>query len=155
MSIVNINPKTGIRYGIISAASLDPDVIDQIQREGRDVRWEDARQGMEDTIRSACEGYMSNRDIQEVVDAAVDRMNGDNWYDDEPIHEFWIDGVEGQTTWLGGALLVWVFWSAHTRWSALCSPCVPNAGDLDSLPSGEDCNVQLCYDVPPDWRVKE
>lgn len=30
----------------------------------------------------------------------------------------------------------------------LCSPCVPNAGSLDSVnPNGYEC-----YDVPADWR---
>ena len=148
----NVNPETGIRYGIVSAASLDPEIVNQIQCEGRDVHWEDAKRDLEDAIRSACGGLMTKRDVDAVVDEAIDRMNGDQWVDDEPIHEFVIDGVMGQTTWLGGALLVWVFKSNHSRLSRLCSPCVPNAGDLDSV---EDSEGYVCYDVPPDWRVKE
>lgn len=147
----NVNPETGIRYGIISAISLDPEIVNQIQCEGRDVRWEDAKRDLEDTIRSACEGLMSKHDVDAVVDEALDRMNGDQWVDDEPIHEFRIDGVMGQTTWLGGALLVWVFKSTDVGRFELCSPCVPNACSLDSpYPGGYEG-----YDVPGNWRYKD
>ena len=63
----NVNPETGIRYGIISAISLDPEIVNQIQCEGLDVRWEDAKRDLEDTIRSACEGLMSKHDVDAVV----------------------------------------------------------------------------------------
>lgn len=148
--MVNTNPETGIRYGIIAANNLHSDVIYEIQQQ-RDVHWEEAMQDMEQGIRSACEGLMNKHDLQAVVDEAIDRACGDSWYDDEPVHEFDLDGVKGRTTWLGGALMVWVFESPYLTKTALCSPCVPNCGDLDS-PSEDG---EECYDVPPDWRIKE
>jgi hypothetical protein len=44
-----------------------------------------------------------------------------------------------------------VVWSVYTKRSALCSPCYPGQGDLDTLGSF------LTYDLPPDiyGRAKE
>jgi hypothetical protein len=75
----------------------------------------------------------------------------DAYQPDEPIHEGEKDGVKYRTSWLGGALNVWVFESPHTARTVACSPCVPNAGDLDNVGRGD----YLCYDVPPDWRDEE
>lgn len=145
--MVNVNPDTGVRYGIISAQSLHDEIIDDIYREGVDVHWEQARKELEQRIRNDCD---DDEIVDEIVDEACEAMS-DKWYDDEPVYEFVIDGVKGRTTWLGGALLVWVFESPFVTKANLCSPCVPNCGDLDSL----DENGQECYDVPPDWRIKQ
>lgn len=56
--------------------------------------------------------------------------------------------VHYRTSWLGGALHVWIFLSPFTTDKARrASPCVPNAGILDKL----DGSV-TAYDVPADWR---
>lgn len=144
----NVNPDTGVRYGIISANSLYSDIIDRIQAEGKDVHFEEAQQDLENGIREACKDYLNRHAIQYVVDIAIENF-GDDWYDDEPVHEFEIDGVKGRTIWIGGALHVWVFeskWMTNTR---LCSPCVPNCGDLDAAGDYQ------CYDVPKNWRDNE
>jgi hypothetical protein len=52
---------------------------------------------------------------------------------------------------LGGAILIWVLespWVAEVR---VCSPCVPNAGDLDSPHEGG----MVCYCLPPDDMPEE
>lgn len=77
----------------------------------------------------------------------------DAYQPDEPIHEgsFMLgDGnwVKYRTSWLGGALNIFIFESPFTARTVACSPCVPNAGDLDNVGKGD----YLCYDVPPDWR---
>lgn len=150
----NVNPETGIRYGIISANSLEPEVIDQIQREGKDVRYEGAKAELTADIKRVCGDYMSDRDAEDVAEKAVERMS-DHFEQDEPVHEFSIDCpgygmVHGQTTWLGGALMVYIFKSPFQEACDLCSPCVPNCGNLDSRnPDGYQC-----YDVPADWRAE-
>jgi hypothetical protein len=145
----NINPETGIRFGIISTNSLHSDVIEEIQSRGVDVRYEEMRKDLWAEVKNVCKDYMSDSDAKDVADYAIDYAS-ENFYDDEPIHEFAIGGVKGRTTWLGGALLVWIFESPFTTHAQLCSPCVPNCGDLDHLMSDE--GGYLCYDVPPDWR---
>ena len=145
--VANINPETGIRYGLIAANSLDPDVVNELQMNGTDLRYEEAKSELRDAVKRVCKDYMGDRDSDDVADQAVERMSED-WSDDEPVHSFDLQSVKGQTTWLGGALLVYVFHSPWLTKANLCSPCVPNCGNLDSLnPDGYEC-----YDVPPDWR---
>lgn len=75
----------------------------------------------------------------------------DYYQPDEPIHEGVKDGVKYRTSWLGGALNVFIFESPHiTEAARRASPCVPNAGILDTL----DGDVRA-YDVPPEWRDTE
>lgn len=69
---------------------------------------------------------------------------------EEPIIEGTYEGVRYQTSWLGGALNFWIFESPVVGLFDLCSPCVPNAGNLDS----PNHSGYLAYDVPADWRVE-
>lgn len=151
----NTNPETGIRYGIISANSLDPEVVHEIQSRGKSLHIEAASSEMEDAIRSACGDYLSKSACDDLVDHAQDLLCND-FHDDEPVHEFDIEcpgygRVKGQTTWLGGALMIFVFLSPFLAKAKLCSPCVPNAGDLDHL----DEDGYECYGVPSDWLHEE
>lgn len=69
---------------------------------------------------------------------------------EEPIISGTSEGVEYSISWLGGAPLLWVFKSPIISTAKLCSPCVPNAGDLDSL----DDDGYECYGIPDEWREK-
>lgn len=93
--------------------------------------------------------------------SAWEQAFNDNYQPDEPVHEGEIvipqqgNHAEGwvkyRTSWLGGALHVWIFDSPHvTQQARRASPCVPNAGILDTL----DGDV-LAYDVPADWRREQ
>ena len=66
---------------------------------------------------------------------------------DEPVITFEMEGVTGQIGWLGGAPLVWIFESPYTGTFQLCSPCVPNACNLDQP---EDRGY-AGYTVPTHW----
>lgn len=148
----NMNPVTGIRYGIISANSLDPEVVHEMQMDGTDVHWADHIESIRAEVM-ADDSYLPE-DKEDEINSRIE-LEGDRWYDDEPIHVFGIDCpgygvVKGQTTWLGGALLVFIFESPFQEACDLCSPCVPNCGNLDSRnPDGYQC-----YDVPNDWRYE-
>lgn len=147
----NTDPETGIRYGIIAANGLDPEIIERIQSTGRDVHWEQRLEELRLETKADVEDGLIDEDV---FDASLDRRIeecSNRFYDDEPVHEFEIEGVIGRTTWLGGALLVWVFKSPVINNFDLCSPCVPNCGDLDN-PNPEGYQA---YDVPADWRYTE
>ena len=145
----NVNPDTGIRYGLISAQALHPDIIFEIQQYGVDIHWRDQMDEIRAQVNREVEaGHVAEEDIDDELDLCIERQ-GDRWYDDEPVHEFELQGVRGQTTWLGGALLVWVFESPYQGNYRMCSPCVPNAGDLDN----SDPDGVTCYDVPSAWRI--
>ena len=146
--LANQNPETGIRYGIISANSLHPDVIDNLcyGAQATDVRYEEACADLEAAIRHAVSDFLSNRQIQHLIAEAIEMFEHEC---DEPIHEGKYEGVEYRTTWLGGALHVWIFESPVVGNYQQCSPCVPGAGNLDC----PDLDGVVCYDVPKEWRA--
>ena len=140
----NVNPETGIRYGIISANSLDGELVqDLLYYQGEDLSWKEAEEEIKIAMRE--EGVR-----EEDWDRTLDDRLGDV-YIDEPIVEGECEGVKFRTSWLGGALHFWIFESPHIGLYSECSPCCPNAGDLDSP---NDDGVE-CYDVPEGWRVDE
>lgn len=51
---------------------------------------------------------------------------------------------DGEFSAIMGEIYTQVVWSKHTRRCALCSPCYPGQGDLDTP------GAFLTYDVPPD-----
>lgn len=81
---------------------------------------------------------------------------------DEPVIEGELDGVKYRISWLGGAPLLWVLEGPLGFAERLCSPCVPNAADLDSgfILEGEFNDAQHgqdypCYAVPKEWLRDE
>lgn len=170
----NINPDTGIAYGYISANSLHPDIVQELQDNGKDVYYEDALDDYQQDLSinpalqdEACEDAGTKRgdlDEDELRAQALahirDRWEGskweqhfnDNYQPDEPVHEGEKDGVKYRTSWLGGALNVWIFESPFTGRFQECSPCVPNAANLDYPEDRPNACGVLGYDVPPEWR---
>lgn len=144
----NVNPETGIRYGIISAHSLEDWVLEEIGMNGKDLDYEEWKEDFVDAMHSALSEYLSSSNIELLSERALDLV-AENYCNNEPRYSYELDGVKVQTTWLGGAMLVYVFESPVIGHHALCSPCVPNCGDLNN--DGE----YECYDVPADWRRSE
>lgn len=152
----NINPNTGVAYGVISARSLDPEIIAMIEDNGDNV----SEQNAEDEIRREINAEIEGGKLE--ADAFGDEMEKriQRWHENSDEHvyryvEYDDDGkieVEVYSTWLGGAQLLYVIQSPHLCSAAPCSPCCPNAGDLDNRYENGDRGV-TCYDVPPDWRA--
>ena len=144
----NVNPETGIRYGIISANSLDGELVqDLLYYEGEDLSWKEAEEEIRNEVNALVEeGTIDEDDVDREVD---DRLC--DVYIDEPIVEGECEGVKYCTSWLGGALHFWIFESPRIGLYSECSPCCPNAGNLDSP---NDDGVE-CYDVPEGWRENE
>lgn len=159
----NINAETGIRYGVISAASIDPEIIDMIEMNGDNLSAHAALEQIRINVNEACNaGTVTEEDF----DAEVDRRMSE-WHEgaEEEVYrfvEYGDDGlidVEIHTGWLGGARHLFVIRSPYMCFAAPCSPCVPNAGNLDDrrvlAEDGQTVDAVACYDVPPDWRVTE
>jgi hypothetical protein len=152
----NIDPDTGTAYGYISANALDPDIVNELQMNGDDVYYEEALkeflQHERDKWAEEREGDDEPIEDEEFDEDAATQRFADGYYCDEPVHEGTKDGVKYRTSWLGGALNVWIFESPYiTETAVACSPCVPGAGNLDQVGEGS----YRCYDVPPEWRVKQ
>ena len=142
----NIDPVTGIAYGYISANCLDADILhDLLYVDGEDYSYREA-------VKEAQEQHeWENKDNPD--DEGFDEQEfADRYESYEPIIGGKLcNGVTYQTSWLGGALNLWIFSSPFiTDKARRASPCVPNAGILDEL----DGSV-TAYDVPDDWRRKE
>lgn len=147
---INTNEKTGIPFGYIAADKLDPEIVTALQMTGKDVHYDEAwsqflaekrtELGLHDG--SDEENGFEPQDYQQEFD--------DSYNPDEPVHEGELEGVTFRTSWLGGALNVWIFESPYiTHRARKASPCVPGAAILDTLDGGE-----TGYDVPPDWRAE-
>lgn len=176
----NVNPETGIPYGVISANELDPELYFSLYDNETDLSWLQAREeivkqleneaeAIEDEVRIAIAeaGPFTEREYEHVwdqwVEAAYNRLGFDDrdgfiesklenalehLQIEEPVIEFDRDGVQGRIGWLGVTPLIWIFQSPVTGLYALCSPCVPGAGNLHQ----PDPDGVLTYDVPAHWR---
>lgn len=144
---MNVNPDTGVRYGVISSNSINQELLSDICMGGVDEHWMQHVDEITKQVRRSVEdGDITEDDYDDELELMLEKA-GDAWSDDEPVYTFTKDGVNGRTTWLGGALLLWVFESPHIGQFKLCSPCVPNACDLNSpIEDGYDG-----YTVPESW----
>jgi len=127
-------------------------------------------ENIEDEVRIAVAerdyAMLSNdRYMEDEVEAAYNRLGYDDRDDyidtrleleseriqiEEPTLAGICEGVRYEISWLGGAPLLWVFESPVISKARLCSPCCPNAGDLNSL----DDDGYECYGIPADWYAK-
>lgn len=133
----NVNHETGIRYGIIHINSLSEWIWDEIFQTGENLSY-----------NSAWEDYKAENDIDENQEDIDDLRQefADSYYGDNDIYAGELDGIHYQTTSNGE---LFVFFSPHLTKARLCSPCVPNCGDLDNIDWDHGYE---CYDVPSDWR---
>jgi len=189
--MTNTNPTTGIRYGVIAGNSLNTYVLDDLfHGDGAvDLSWQDAMAQLKSELNmeadlieeEAEDGFHERHDpreqLESLIDAAYDKRgypDRDSFIDgefekrsqdidiSEPTIEGEYDGVKYRISWLGGAPLVWVLEGPTGYCRSLCSPCVPNAADLDSgfeeSPRSEIAEALYpwqCYVVPADWLPGE
>ena len=155
MSHYNINPETGVAYGVVNLRSIDPDLAQELwYAHGVDIDYTDA---VGDAQIAALDAWVAEHGSSDDFDndAVVQEFN-DNYQNDEPTIEGEYEGVHYTITHLGGAPLLYVRLSSHIvdDDAPECSPCVPNAGDLDSYLAGGRGNAR-CYSVPADWLAKQ
>jgi len=148
--IANINPDTGIAYGYISAHALDQDLITELFNEGTSLT---ANEAYAEWLKAHTEEIANDNETLSPEEAKEEAESDaqdfwDSYEGYEEIVEGTKDGVHYCSSYLGGALNFFIFFSpVVTENARLASPCVPNAGILDTL----DGNVQS-YDVPSNWR---
>lgn len=146
----NINSETGIAYGYIAASALDSDLVNELMDNGHDRNAALAYEAWEQETANKIQADGENVSDEEAREEAESRSHEfwENWEEEEPNVGGEYKGVKYCSSWLGGALNFLIFESPVTTTKArMASPCVPNAGILDTL----DGNV-VAYDVPADWR---
>lgn len=152
----NIHPETGIHYGAIYGHSLDPDVLNAIQDKVFDLEYQAA---YKDHLKKLLQDVICLPDdltIQQMIDKCeANDIDPDLDYfaEDfdccEPSGTVNHEGLIVTFSRLGGAPLIIVNESPFVTFAHPCSPCVPNAGDLDNLdPDGVEC-----YTVPENWKA--
>lgn len=149
----NINPETGIRYGVIACNSLNQHVVEELWYGpgAVDISYKEALEDLEAEIRREVEFEQEDGfEVDDPEDEIQSRLESRaEWIEiDEPTIKGTYEGVEYIIGWLGGAPLVWITKSPFVGKFDRCSPCVPGAVSLESPNPG---GVQG-YDVPPDWR---
>jgi len=133
----NTNPETGIRYGVVAMNSLESWVWDEFYTSGTN----------ESEIEALREWHEENppetlHDPEEAENQFFESLEIE-----EPTWSLEQGGMRLEIGWLGGAPLLWVLLSPHTTEARECSPCVPNAGNLDCKETGGF----TCYDLPAEW----
>jgi hypothetical protein len=135
----NINVETNIAYGAINCLNLDMDVYMEI---------------FDQVYDNAVQEFLDENPDCEDEEIFIDEPSGEFSYELNAR----IDGVDGVVTgvmtWLGGCPTLLITESPWTRCVSPCSPCLPNAGDLDSGDVSSANGVE-CYAVPPSWLRTE
>lgn len=145
------------------------EIRERLKREADDIE-EEACQAVEDRL-----GVKAEKRYETLVEQEIEARYQSFGYDDredflerrfeEEVEDLYIEepsivgeveGISYQIGWLGGAPLLWVLTGPVGRCAKLCSPCVPNAGDLDSGFTTDEVNEGYeCYVVPQDWMPEE
>jgi hypothetical protein len=158
--MTNTNPKTGIRYGYIHADALHPDIVHELLYGFQAVSLS-CNDALAEYLAEARRNHEDTRPFTDEFDEAFWTEELSNTYEggDEECIEGTYEGVSYCTSYLGGALNFFICESPITVLvNSLCSPCVPNAGDLDSgfaVFKDEGDSGFLCYGVPGDWLDEE
>ena len=104
---------------------------------------------MEDEVEAAY-NRLGYNDREDYIDTRLE-LESERIQIEEPTLAGTCEGVRYEISWLGGAPLLWVLESPIISKARLCSPCCPNAGDLNSL----DDDGYECYGIPADWYAKD
>ena len=143
----NIDPDTGIRYGIISQNDLSGDAVNDIYTTGDDIGFENMRQQAKDelarAIASAIDPYGQVGDPDEL---AAEIIGNVEWHDcgEGGPYEYSGEGYHLRTSDNND---LWVLKSPFYTHAQFCSPCAPGAGHL-----GNPCpDGPMTYCLGPDW----
>jgi hypothetical protein len=168
----NINSETGIPYGVIYANDV-PYLFDDITTHGDDLTYQGFKDQLKDQVKAAlvsaiddytyrAEKVVERLDLGEIVGGLLDAGLNDDYQAEETeySYEYECDTTNGKgkgkvkllVGWLGGSPLIWVLESPYVVGCRQCSPCVPNAGDLNSPDEGgSDAYCLPPDDLPEDW----
>lgn len=138
-NLPNMDLETGIRYGVISIHSLADGVLGDIMTNGENLTYEEARSEFEKETRRRYFGRNADK-----AEELLEEWN-EFYESSEDTYRYESDGVTVQTS---GESNLWVFMSPTIVKARLCSPCYPNAGDLDTL---DPENGYETYGLPADW----
>lgn len=148
--MTNINVETGVPFGYISTDKLAEGVLDELTyQNGKNLTCEAAEKEFMAQARREFDDA-DGKGMYADVNGDFDEDNvlqdfSDKYQGDEEVYAGEQDGVKYQTSWLGGAQNLFVFFSPIIVTCRQCSPCVPHAADIQGFGSYEG------YGLPADW----
>ena len=130
----NTDSSNGIRYGVISQHSVNPEALDDIMTHGEDVAWVEAlaEAVAEKTTQMESEAHERGEDF-DPSDVDEDRIADDlgmNW---ESSFNNYVYNQNGYKLTGCGDSDLFVIKSPFFTYAQFCSPCVPGAGNLDTV----------------------
>lgn len=153
--IANTDPETGVRYGVISFHRLEDWVIDEIFTNGENLSFLDAQAEAKKEYEREAQALLDadgDFDFDGYVEEKLNTWN-ETYESDDDVWRLETDDTDDggkvvvQTTGPGN---LFVFMSPVIVNTRLCSPCYPNAGNLDS----PDPDGYETYGLPKNWLEK-
>lgn len=140
---MNVNPETGVRYGVINGNRVE-ELLTEIMDNGVNEDFEaELEEWKEQHI-----GYTED-EFDEFIENRKEELEGAEC---EYTYTSPRTGAKYKLGWLGGAPIIWVLKSQVKVYARLCSPCIPNAGDLDEL---DRVSGVECYGIPDEDKDAE
>jgi hypothetical protein len=141
----NMNFETGIHFGCISQHTLDPDALMGLIDDSADVLYDNASDEFESDLKTAIEdgnvleclknNYMDESLVDEEFDTIVDEWCQSYQND---CHQFYYTDEEYEMDFSDDMNCIIILRSPYYTYCRGCSPCVPNAGDLDCPVTPDD-----------------
>jgi len=151
----NMNHKTGIRYGVISSLnSIDGEIREMLEQNSEAKLLINLRANVRQHLNEALLPFdMLDSMRDDIIDDAVQTIEDGIQWEDLPEDEVEnrageYEGVKFEMNDRGYMVIID---SPHYLFCRLCSPCYPNAGNLDELDAR---NGVKTYAVPQDWLQK-
>ena len=128
--MANYDEKTGIHYGVISPNSICQETLSELCDKSVDTIYEESKEDFTNQIENILnDNGFSIGQIDEVLTPAIDCFN-ENYNNDNHGYEY--EDKEYILHISDDNFGIFVIKSPYYTFTRLCSPCAPNAGDLDN-----------------------
>jgi len=144
----NIDPETGIRFGVIQQNHCEPEMIDDIWQSGRNLSFESYLAEAKDKLKSALWDYFSDyhhKDDPSKLDVAandafdaIEQKLSDQYEGQDDTYLYESDGYRIKTDETDLCILK----SPYFTFCQLCSPCAPGAGYIENSCDPADGGVK-------------
>jgi len=144
--IANFDDKMGIYYGVISQHSIAPEALDDIyfSPHSRDLNYESALKDFLVELQAFLGEHLSESSVESLLESAEEEF-GYSYQNDE-IDPTYDDGEYKITKCLDSDLMI--LKSKYVTWANPCSPCVPNAGNLNDAADSYQDHVEDTNQTP-------
>lgn len=130
----NVDLKTGIHYGCISQNSIDQNCLSDLIDESDDLIYIESKDNFRNDLINAVQKVLDANYIENV---SADDINFDDILDEwnesytNDNHHYLFDDGEYKLDFSDDMNCIIIIKSPYYTFCKQCSPCVPNAGDLD------------------------